>query len=436
LGCKRLLQYCRDYYNIVEWIYVSDATWLARTYTLYYVETKLIIEEDTVFNDFYPWTTTGQTDRYDVQNAATHEAGHFLLLYDLTESGDEDQTMWYSIALEETKKRTLEWGDRAGVRYIYPNRYQVGGGTLGSESQDGDVAIGYINSGSVLDMVVAWADNPSGDNYVKYRFGWDISSSTGAPTSWSSTNTMPGGIGYETQGVGAALVNLDATANLDMVILWVDNPSGNNAIYYKIGWNLNTAGTPASWSDRKSVTATVGQETQGAGVSFVNLDGNSRPEMVVAWVDNPSGDNTIYYVIGWNVTTSGNPASWSSRFSKTGGIGSETAGLGITFANVDDDSIPDMVLFWIDNPSGANHGYYQVGYDVSNTGSVGSWSQKKTMPGDWQWVGSETQGAGIAAADLNSNGRTEFMFVWIDNPSGDNYAYHRTEWEGRVNSHN
>jgi len=166
----------RDYYNILEWIYVSDATWLARTYFHYYVVSGLIIEEDTVFNDFYPWTTTGQTDRYDVQNAATHEAGHFLFLYDLTESGDEDQTMWWSIPslpTPETKKRTLEWGDRAGVRYIYPNTYQVGGGTLGSESQDGDVAIGYINSGSVLDMVVAWADNPSGDNYAYHRTEWE-----------------------------------------------------------------------------------------------------------------------------------------------------------------------------------------------------------------------------------------------------------------------
>lgn len=102
--------------------------------------------------------------------------------------------------------------------------------------------------------------------------------------------------------------------------------------------------------------------------------------MVVAWADNPAQDNTIYYVIGWNVDTSGNPTAWSSRFSKPGGIGYETSGLGITFANLDGDSIPDMVLFWIDNPSDPNHGYYQVGYDVSSTGSVGGGELHSFVP--------------------------------------------------------
>lgn len=39
-----------------------------------------------------------------------------------------------------------------------------------------------------------------------------------------------------------------------------------------------------------------------------------------------------------------------------------------------------MVLFWIDNPSDPNHGYYQVGYDVSSTGSVGGGELHSFVP--------------------------------------------------------
>ncbi len=42
-----------------------------------------ITEVDITFNDYFNWTTSGQTGRFDVQNVATHEIGHTLLLGDL-----------------------------------------------------------------------------------------------------------------------------------------------------------------------------------------------------------------------------------------------------------------------------------------------------------------------------------------------------------------
>ncbi len=93
-------------------------------------------EADMEFNEYLRWTTTGQVDRdYDVQNVATHEAGHFLPLNDLGEpqpSGPDDlETMWWEIPQRvggETKKRSIEWGDRAGLRYIFPYSPQVPSG--------------------------------------------------------------------------------------------------------------------------------------------------------------------------------------------------------------------------------------------------------------------------------------------------------------------
>lgn len=39
------------------------------------------------------------------------------------------------------------------------------------------------------------------------------------------------------------------------------------------------------------------------------------------------------------------------------------------------------------------HIYYKVGYEVQTFDE--HWSQRKTMPGDWQWVGENTQGLGM-----------------------------------------
>jgi len=428
----------RDGFNVID--FQNMGAWdgaIAGTYRWPYPTGNPITENDVIFNTFYTFSVDQTPNTYDVANTATHEAGHFLRLRDTYDPDDSEQTMYGFEALGETKKVTLEWGDRAGVRYIYPNRYQAGSAGLGWWTAGADVAIGNVDGAGSTDMVMLWIDNPTPNNYVHYRFGWNLSSSNGNAASWSANKDMPGGIQDETTDAGVALVNLDGTSNLDMVVLWMDKQSPHNTVYYKIGWNLNTAGDPSFWSVTKIMpNAGVGATTNGVGVTFVNLDANSRPEMAVVWVDSPpSGNDVIYYKIGWNVNTTGDATSWSNADSKTGSIGSDPKGAGVAFANIDGDSTIDMVIFWVEDPSGANHGKYLVAYDVSSTGAVGSWSSVKTFPGDWQWVGDGTAGAGIAAADLNSNGKTEMIFLWVDDPYTENYAYYRVEWEGRVESH-
>ncbi|MFC1909987.1 hypothetical protein ACFLXC_01680 [Chloroflexota bacterium] len=56
----------------------------------------------------------------DIQNIMTHEAGHWLMLEDLDNSGAAEQTMYYQAADGELKKRSLEEGDIAGIQMIYP----------------------------------------------------------------------------------------------------------------------------------------------------------------------------------------------------------------------------------------------------------------------------------------------------------------------------
>jgi len=77
-------------------------------------------DADMVFDTTKSWSVTGAPGTYDVQNIGTHEAGHAIGLADLYDSEDSEQTMFGYASTGETKKRTLEWGDRAGVAALYP----------------------------------------------------------------------------------------------------------------------------------------------------------------------------------------------------------------------------------------------------------------------------------------------------------------------------
>lgn len=75
---------------------------------------------DTTFNTSFAWSTSGAAGAYDVQNTATHELGHWLILNDLWGGGNTEKTMYGTAATGETKKRTLDADDINGINAVYP----------------------------------------------------------------------------------------------------------------------------------------------------------------------------------------------------------------------------------------------------------------------------------------------------------------------------
>lgn len=81
-------------------------------------------ESDMAFNTRIPWfQAPGEGDgcyegvnQYDFQSTATHEAGH---MYGLAHTSAPFNTMYYSVTMGETYKRSLAPGDAAGLRAIY-----------------------------------------------------------------------------------------------------------------------------------------------------------------------------------------------------------------------------------------------------------------------------------------------------------------------------
>ncbi len=120
-----------------EWMYEPDA--LAITLSLYRRDSAELVDADIIVNErAYTWGA-GEVEN-DLQNAITHEIGHFL---GFGHSGVEEATMFARAARFETKKRTLHDDDENGVLRLYPReagRDLSGASAPGAAFRDDSVA--------------------------------------------------------------------------------------------------------------------------------------------------------------------------------------------------------------------------------------------------------------------------------------------------------
>lgn len=81
-----------------------------------------IVEYDLIFDDpDFKWgdAKVESTPVMDLLNIAVHEIGHACGLADLNDSSCSEETMFGVAAIDETKKRTLNAGDKAGIKKLY-----------------------------------------------------------------------------------------------------------------------------------------------------------------------------------------------------------------------------------------------------------------------------------------------------------------------------
>jgi Domain of unknown function (DUF1929) len=101
----------------------------------------------------------------------------------------------------------------------------------------------------------------------------------------------------------------------------------------------------------------------------------------------------------------------------------ENQGGGIAIGSLAGDSTQDLVVLGVDNPAGQNRGRYRVGRALDSSGQVtGGWGPWLEVP---DWFSHENQGANIALADLDGDGRQELIVAMVDNPGGQNRGVFR-----------
>ena len=283
------------------------------------------------------------------------------------------------------------------------------------------IGVAFVNLDSdprpemvLMDYEPSRVTQDSWTKVFRYKVGWNVSTS-GVAASWGSMITVPG-IDLEAQGAGIAFVNLDSDPRPDMILMAYIDVSGTKYFRYKIGWNVSTSGVASTWSSVYQVAA-VSAEAQGAGVAFVNLDGDPHPEMVLMAYNDVSGTKVFRYKIGWNVGTNGVAASWGSTI-QVPGVGAGAYGAGIAFVNLDANPRPEIILMAYDNSTGSKNLRYKIGWNAGTTGAATGWSPVHQVAG----ISPEfrTEGAAMAFVNLDSDPRQEMVMT----------AYERQYQEG------
>lgn len=82
-------------------------------------QSRKLVEWDMVYDDVdFDWSSTGEAGKMDFENIASHEIGHAT---GMGHPADEctEETMFRFASAGETKKRSLESGDIAGISSLY-----------------------------------------------------------------------------------------------------------------------------------------------------------------------------------------------------------------------------------------------------------------------------------------------------------------------------
>ena len=237
-------------------------------------------------------------------------------------------------------------------------------GRFGVDTEEAGIAITDLNNNRRPDLVVFHIEKTAGGNCGFYRVGCDLNDKGNVTRGWTQPIAMPGRLGNSTQGAGIAVTDLSGNGKPDLIVFFIDNPEGENKGYYRIGRDLDANGkVTGGWSEFIRVPGWFGSETQGAGIAIEDVSGNGRPDLIVFHLDNPPGGNTGYYRIGRDLDQAGNvTGGWNEIKSLPGFFGHESQGAGITTARINDNTPPRMIVYHIDNPAGANKGYYRTGW--------------------------------------------------------------------------
>lgn len=316
----------------------------------------------------------------------------------------------------ETKKRDLFWGDAAGIRLVYRNvdiPFTVGWSTQGADAVIDD----FGGSAYRRDILFVHVDNPWGDNAIHYRYGYDLSTTTGKITGGlSSDRTVPGWVGHETSGLGVAVESIGHESQKDMLLSWIDDPAGSNKVYYKVGWDINDDGNPAQWSSQRYVT-TVDDRTYGLGVDLANIDGDSELDMILMWVGLSC---RVYYKIGWDISTEGYPAYWSSTRDAFTIEGACLFGAGIRMADINANGILDAVAV-VTRAYIGDYQQFKMLWDISSSGWFGG------ATAQFRTYVDGGAGAGVDVTSLQSSTPLEILLVgWFPDVWSDKVTYHWT----------
>ena len=217
---------------------------------------------------------------------------------------------------------------------------------------------------------------------------------------WCKAIQVPGPFGKQNLGAGIAIADLDRSGLPDLLVFYVECSEDEKRGFYRVGRNLDTNGqVTGGWSEPIPVPGGFGSEKYCVGIALADLDRNSRPDLIVFYIDHHEEENRGYYRIGKHLDSNGvATVGWSEPIQIPGAFTKQNHGVSIAIADLNRNGRPDLIVFYIEHPEGENRGYYRVGKSLDANGfTTGGWSEPLQVPG---WFGTQNQGAGIAITAL------------------------------------
>jgi hypothetical protein len=292
------------------------------------------------------------------------------------------------------------------------------------ENQGAGIALTSLN-GTQNDLLVLTVDSRIGKNRGYYKVGKNLDASGNPMGGWSDWFEIPDWFSAENQGAGLAVADLDRNGRPDLIVFMIDNPVGKNRGLYRIGRNLDGEGVvTGGWTDWLDVDDWFGFDNQGGGIAVADLKNNGKQDLIVLMIDAPAGKNQGLYKIGRDLDAAGTvKGGWSGWMPVPEWFSWENQGGGVAIADIENNGQKDIIVFQIDNPVGQNQAFFKVGKGLSSDGHLtGEWSPWYGIPGWFSW---ENQGGSIAAARLSSAGQYQLMALMVDNPLGKNAGLYR-----------
>jgi len=229
-------------------------------------------------------------------------------------------------------------------------------GWFGDSNEGGGITVADINDSGKPELIVLSIDAPKGANGGYYSIGWDLDDE-GKTANWSDYQSIPWqGDSQAGGGIAAADMNNDGTP--DLIVFMIDNPDGENAGYYRIGY-MDNKGNVTQWTDFNLIPGWFGTHNDGGGITAADMNNDGSLDLIVFMIDNPDGPNYGYYRIGY-MDNKGNVTQWTDFEQDFEWFGAHNDGGGITAADINGDGKPELILFMIYDPSGKNQGYYRI----------------------------------------------------------------------------
>ena len=244
------------------------------------------------------------------------------------------------------------------------------------ENAGAGIAVADLNADGFPDLVVLQVDDPAGASsaYFRVGFGADDQLTIGQWTAWSP---VPDWDSWFNEGTGVAIADISGNGQPDLLVFRVDAvPNGQNAGYYRIGWDVDAAGQVTGWSPWLAVPDWFPWFNAGADVTVADIDGDGLLDLVVLMVDSPPGRNQGYYRSG-PLNADGTVTAWRPWAAVPDWYFWENQGAGIAVADLDGDGSSELVVLAVDNPPGQNGGYYSVGWHLEGGRPAEGW-------GPWQ----------------------------------------------------